>query len=113
MMSMKKIWRKVIGSLLIIVLLLVTDSPAAEVVKVGSLNDVTGPTSDVGKDIALGMREAVAYVNDTRGINGKPIKLMLYDYGYRVPEAITTYKRFRDFDKVVAVWGWGTGDTEA
>jgi branched-chain amino acid transport system substrate-binding protein len=36
-----------------------------------------------------------------------------YDYGYRVPEAVTTYKRFRDFDKVVAVFGWGTGDTEA
>jgi branched-chain amino acid transport system substrate-binding protein len=59
------------------------------------------------------MREAVQYVNDTGGVNGKSIKLYLYDYGYRVPEAITTYKRFRDFDKVVAVWGWGTGDTEA
>jgi branched-chain amino acid transport system substrate-binding protein len=59
------------------------------------------------------MREAVQYVNDTGGINGKPIKLYLYDYGYRIPEAITTYKRFRNFDQVVAVWGWGTGDTEA
>jgi branched-chain amino acid transport system substrate-binding protein len=52
-------------------------------------------------------------VNDTGGINGKRIRLFLYDYGYRVPEAITTYKRFRDFDRVAAVWGWGTGDTEA
>ncbi len=86
---------------------------AAEKIKVGSLNDVTGPTSDVGKDIALGMREAVAYVNDHGGVNGKMIDMKLYDYGYRVPEAITTYKRFRDYDKVVAVWGWGTGDTEA
>jgi branched-chain amino acid transport system substrate-binding protein len=85
---------------------------AAEV-RLGSLNDLTGPTSDVGKDIALGIREAVAYVNDTGGINGKKIRLFLYDYGYRVPEAITTYKRFRDFDKVPAVLGWGTGDTEA
>jgi len=86
---------------------------AAEVVKVGSLNDVTGATSDVGKDMALGIREAVAYVNDHGGINGKPIKLFQYDYGYRVPEAITTYKRFRDYDKVAMVLGWGTGDTEA
>jgi branched-chain amino acid transport system substrate-binding protein len=85
---------------------------AAEV-HLGSLNDLTGPTSDVGKDVALGIREAVAYVNDTGGINGKKIRLILYDYGYRVPEAITTYKRFRDFDKVPAVLGWGTGDTEA
>jgi branched-chain amino acid transport system substrate-binding protein len=83
------------------------------IVKMGSLNDMTGPTSDVGKDIALGIREAVQYVNDTDGVNGKKIRLFLYDYGYRVPEAITTYKRFRDFDKVAAVWGWGTGDTEA
>lgn len=85
----------------------------AQEIKLGSLNDLTGPTSDVGKDIALGIREAVQYVNDTGGINGKRLRLYLYDYGYRVPEAITTYKRFRDFDKVVGVLGWGTGDTEA
>lgn len=98
-------------ALLTLVLLAVETS--AQEVKVGSLNDMTGPTSDVGKDVALGIREAVAYVNDTGGINGKKIKLFQYDYGYRVPEAITTYKRFRDFDKVVMVLGWGTGDTEA
>jgi len=85
----------------------------AQEIKLGSLNDLTGPTSDVGKDVALGIREAVQYVNDTGGINGKRLRLYLYDYGYRVPEAITTYKRFRDFDKVVGVLGWGTGDTEA
>jgi branched-chain amino acid transport system substrate-binding protein len=86
---------------------------SAQEIKLGSLNDLTGPTSDVGKDVALGIREAVQYVNDTGGINGKRLRLYLYDYGYRVPEAITTYKRFRDFDKVVGVLGWGTGDTEA
>ena len=74
---------------------------------------LTGATSDVGKDEALGVREAVQYYNDTGGINGKKIRLFQYDYGYRVPEAITTYKRFRDYDKVVMVLGWGTGDTEA
>lgn len=82
-------------------------------VRVGSLNDTTGATSDVGKDYAMGIAEAITYINDTGGINGKRIKLFQYDYGYRIPEAITTYKRFRDFDKVVAVLGWGTGDTEA
>jgi len=61
----------------------------------------------------LGVREAVQYYNDSGGINGKKIRLFQYDYGYRVPEAVTTYKRFRDYDKVVMVLGWGTGDTEA
>jgi len=31
------------------------------------------------------------YVNDTGGINGKKIKYTWFDYGYRIPEAITKY----------------------
>ncbi len=92
---------------------LAASAGAADVIKVGAINDMTGATSDVGKDYALGIAEAVAYVNDTGGINGKKIKLIQMDYGYRIPEAITIYKRFRDLDKVIAVQGWGTGDTEA
>ena len=82
-------------------------------IKVGAINDMTGATSDVGRDYALGIAEAITYVNDTGGINGKKIKLFQHDYGYRIPEAVTIYKRFRDLDKVVAVLGWGTDDTEA
>ena len=109
------VWRVMI-QLLVVALVVATLAPVAvaqNVIKLGSLNDFTGPTSDVGKDIGLGIREAVQYVNDTGGVNGKKIRLFQYDYGYRVPEAITTYKRFRDFDKVAMVLGWGTGDTEA
>jgi len=109
-MMRKRVWLVV---WFVALLAMGSEAFAQNVVKMGSLNDLTGATSDVGKDAALGMREAVQYVNDTGGINGKPIKLYLYDYGYRVPEAITTYKRFRKFDQVAAVWGWGTGDTEA
>lgn len=84
----------------------------AEEIKVGALNDMTGATSDVGKDYALGIAEAIHYVNDTGGINGKQIKLFQFDYGYRVPEALTKYKLFKRMN-CVAVLGWGTGDTEA
>jgi branched-chain amino acid transport system substrate-binding protein len=84
---------------------------AAEI-KVGALNDTTGATSDVGKDFALGIAEAMHYVNDSGGVNGKKVKLYQFDYGYRIPEALTKYKLFKRL-KVVAVLGWGTGDTEA
>ncbi len=89
-------------------------SPAAmaQEVVIGALNDMTGATSDVGKDYALGIAEAVNYCNDNGGVNGKPIKLIQFDYGYRVPEALTKYKLFQRM-KAVAVQGWGTGDTEA
>jgi len=86
---------------------------SAEEIKVGAIMDITGATSDVGKDYAIAVREAIQYVNDQGGVNGKKIKLFLYDYGYRIPEAITTYKRLKNFDRVIATLGWGTGDTEA
>jgi len=81
-------------------------------IKLGSLNDMTGATSDVGKDYALGVGEAIHYINDTGGINGKKIKLYQFDYGYRIPEALTKYNLFKRL-KCIAVLGWGTGDTEA
>ena len=83
----------------------------AEHVKIGALNDVSGATSDVGRDYALGVAEAVRFVNDSGGINAKKIKLYQFDYGYRLPEALTKYKIFRRL-KVAAILGWGTGDTE-
>ena len=84
---------------------------AAEV-KVGALYDMTGATSDVGKDYGLGIGEAINYLNDNGGVNGKSIKLYQFDYGYRVPEALTKYKLFKRLG-CVAILGWGTGDTEA
>lgn len=85
---------------------------AAETIKIGALNDMTGATSDVGKDYALGIAEAIHYVNDNGGINGKTIKLYQFDYGYRIPEALTKYNLFKRL-KCAAILGWGTGDTEA
>jgi len=85
---------------------------AAPEIKIGSLNDMTGATSDVGKDYALGIAEAIHYINDTGGINGKKIKLHQFDYGYRIPEALTKYNLFKQLG-CVAILGWGTGDTEA
>ena len=81
-------------------------------IRIGALNDMTGATSDVGKDYALGIAEAIHYINDSGGINGKKIKLYQFDYGYRIPEALTKYKLFKRL-KCTAVLGWGTGDTEA
>ena len=84
----------------------------AETIKIGALNDMAGLTADVGKDYALGIGEAIHYINDNDGINGKKIKLYQFDYGFRVPEALTKYKLFKRL-KCVAVLGWGIGDTEA
>jgi branched-chain amino acid transport system substrate-binding protein len=84
----------------------------AKTIKIGGLMDTTGATSDVGKDYAIGMAEAFKYINEQGGVNGNRIKYTWFDYGYRIPEAITKYKLLKRL-KSLAIMGWGTGDTEA
>lgn len=83
------------------------------VIKIGNLVDLTGPTSDQGKDIAQGRIDAVQYFNDQGGINGKKLELVSVEYGYQPPRAVAAYKRFVETDKVLLVLGYGTPDTEA
>src|SRR5262249_25706420 len=45
-------------------------SVGAQTIKMGNLVDLTGPTSDQGKDIAQGRTDAVQYFNEKGGING-------------------------------------------
>jgi branched-chain amino acid transport system substrate-binding protein len=85
---------------------------AAKKIKIGGIMDTTGATSDVGKDYALGMGEAFRYFNEQGGVNGKKIKFIWFDYGYRIPEAMTKYSLLKRLG-VLAIMGWGTGDTEA
>lgn len=109
-MKMKKILVPVLAFVLFFGL---SSMALAKTIKVGGLKDTTGATSDVGKDAALGQAEFWShYVNDMGGINGKPVKYIWFDYGYRIPEAITKYKLLKRLG-VSAIMGWGTGDTEA
>jgi len=84
----------------------------AKDIRIGGIMDTTGATSDVGKDYAIGMDEAFKYINEQGGVNGKKIKYTWFDYGYRIPEAITKYKLLKRLRSTV-IMGWGTGDTEA
>lgn len=105
-------WIVFVGVLLAATSLIAQQATGPEI-KVGGIFDLTGITSDVGKSYAQGVRDAVEWTNSHGGINGKRIKLVDVDYGYKIPEAIAAYKRMVNDDKVVMIAGWGTGDTEA
>jgi branched-chain amino acid transport system substrate-binding protein len=114
----KKTWFKRLLVPMLVAALCLSGSAvlAATMIKVGGIMDTTGATSDVGRDYALGIQEAIAYVNDHGGIDGRgkvKIQLIWEDYAYRIPQAVTLYKRLKRIEKVVAILGWGTGDTEA
>jgi len=86
-MKMKKI---LIPLIAFVFLFGLSSMALAKVIKVGGLKDTTGATSDVGKDAALGQAEFWShYVNDHGGINGKKVKYIWFDYGYRIPEALS------------------------
>jgi branched-chain amino acid transport system substrate-binding protein len=89
--------------------------PIPSSIKVGALFDLTGPTSDVGVDYHKGALDHVRYINDVQGgIRGKvKIDLVWADYAYRIPESLNLYRKYRDVDRVQAIVGWGTNDTEA
>ena len=90
-------------------------APAAAqpAIKFGNLVDLTGPTSDQGKDIAQGRIDAAQYFNERGGINGRKIELISVEYGFQPPRAVAAYKKFVEDDKVSLVLGYGTPDTEA
>ncbi|UFN51099.1 ABC transporter substrate-binding protein [Roseomonas sp. OT10] len=87
---------------------------AQQRIPVGHLMDLSGATSDVGTPYSQGVNDALAWLNQSRnGIGGRPLNVLATDYGYQAPRAVSLYQGWTGRDKVVAIYGWGTADTEA
>ena len=72
---------------------------------IGSLNDITGPTSTFGLQVDLGVRWAVDAINANGGVNGRQIRVITYDTAGDVSEAVNAFTRAVTMDNVVAVVG--------
>lgn len=83
-----------------------------EPIPIGIIADLTGATGDVGTPYNQGMLAYIDWRNAEGGIEGRQIEAASNDYAYEVPRAEQLYKQYVN-DGVVAVQGWGTGDTEA
>lgn len=106
---MKKIALTVVSALA-----LASAAPAvAQTINIGHLADYSGGTSDVGQPYGQGVQDTIAYINKNGGVNGKQINSDFVEYGYQVPRALAAFKKWVGTEKVVAIQGWGTADTEA
>ena len=83
---------------------------AQQTVKLGGIFDLSGATADVGTPYAEGVKGFVEFWNEQG--DGPQIELISEDYKYDVAVAERLYSRLKG-EGVVAVHGWGTGDTEA
>ncbi|WP_299733517.1 ABC transporter substrate-binding protein [uncultured Endozoicomonas sp.] len=108
---LKTLCKKVLPGLAIAALSF--SATAKETVFVGHLADYSGPTAFVGKYYADGIKDTLSWINLQGGINGTMIETETVDYAYKVPQAISNYKKWKSRKNMVAMQGWGTADTEA
>jgi branched-chain amino acid transport system substrate-binding protein len=111
---MKK-WTLVIACLAIAVALsfgpLPNHAGAADVIKWGVLIDLSGPTSDWGKNQTKGQLDAMRWINENGGINGKELQLVVIDDGYDTSKGVAGYNRLVDSEKVPGLYIQSTGTT--
>ncbi|MBU0513584.1 MAG: ABC transporter substrate-binding protein [Proteobacteria bacterium] len=102
-----------LGLVFALVAILTAPAMAAKVIKWGVLIDLSGPTSDWGKQQAMGQQDAAAWINKTGGINGKKLQLIVIDDGYKISRGVAGYNRLVTGEKVLGVYIQSTGTTMA
>ena len=85
------------------------DVQAADAIKWGVLIDLSGPTSDWGKNQVKGQLDAARWINENGGINGKELKLIVIDDGYDTAKGVAGYNRLVDSEKVLGLYIQSTG----
>ena len=105
--------RKTFTALAALTAALAGPAAAQDYIPVGNLVDFTGRTAVVGKEYGQAKIDAMNWINENGGINGKLLDFDTVDYSYIVPRALATNKKWKSRNNVVAIQGWGTGDTEA
>ena len=109
LMTMKSL----LGTVSLALLLGAAATSAQAQIAIGHLEDLSGGTSDVGTPYGQGVADTLAWVNKNGGVGGKQLNVDSNDYGYQCCRAIALYKKWSGGDKVAAIMGWGTADTEA
>ena len=76
-----------------------------DLIKIGVIIDLTGPTSNVGVMQIEAYKNYTRYVNDEGGIHGRKIKLIIEDDRYSIPAGIAAFKKLLFKDQVLALLG--------
>lgn len=79
------------------------------VINWGVILDLSSMTMDYGQQNAMGMIDAVRYLNENGGIHGRRLNLIIHDDKYQAAEGEKAYLRFRDQNKVMGLFIQPTG----
>lgn len=81
---------------------------AADVVKVGAVQPVTGRFAFAGIHINAGLEDALMMANEEGGINGKQIEYIMEDGTYKTDVALAAFKRIMSRDNPPVLYGEST-----
>lgn len=107
--------KRIFPFFLISILLLISSCSKKTELKeipIGGVFDRSGATKEIGNNYADGVEDYIKYFNEQGGIKGIPIKLYAKDCEYKISQAYSWYEELKN-KHVLAIIGWGTGDTEA
>jgi branched-chain amino acid transport system substrate-binding protein len=86
-----------------------TVSGGAQPIRVGSVINLTGPSSSWGQYHAKGEQDYFRYVNEVKeGVIGKKIEVTIVDNAYKVPESVKFTKKFCE-EKMDFISNWDAG----
>lgn len=78
---------------------------AQEVISIGAVLPLTGPSATVGEDIRRGVMMGVDKVNEQGGVLGKKLNVIVEDSGNNPTTALSAARKLANVDKVPAVMG--------
>ena len=77
---------------------------------VGSIQDLSGPLAGFGKQLKNGILMRAEEVNESGGINGRKLKMVIEDSGYDPKKGLLAAQKLVQQDKIFAMIGTlGTG----
>ena len=82
---------------------------AADEIKVGAVQPITGRFAFAGVQINQGLEDSLMMANEEGGINGKQIKYIMEDGTYNVDVAVAAFKRIMARDNPLIMYGESTG----
>ncbi len=69
-------------------------------IRIGTIQDLSGPLAGFGKQIRNGMQLRVDEVNEQGGVNGRKLKLLVEDSGYDPKKGVLAAQKLVNQDKI-------------
>jgi len=74
-------------------------------IRIGTIQDLSGPLAGFGKQSRNGMQLAVDEINEQGGIHGRKLKLLVEDSGYDPKKAVLAAQKLVNQDKIFIMAG--------